>query len=172
MSTRRSKTKAAARTTSGPTPPAKPTEIVIAPSQPPLDVPDTASGDREPSVEELRELEVSVLREQERENVLGLAKEYPRIDRPLIHPLADALKGIPGLKPARARVVAQSLKQIADRAHDLDEIIDRILHEKYDPGEIAELVMAFQIVTEQLCSYADIMEERLYELFDGAKGLK
>jgi hypothetical protein len=128
--------------------------------------------DGDPSPEELRELEASVEREQAREEVLGLAREYPRTDRPLVDPLTTVLKSVPGLKPVPARVAAQSLKQIADLAHDLDEIIDRILRQKHDPEEVAELVMAFQVVTEQIGSYADVMGDKMYDLFDRAKGLK
>ena len=69
-------------------------------------------------------------------------------------------------------MVAQSLKQLADKAHDLDEILDRILSGKHEPGEVAELALAFQLVTEQLASYADVMADKLYDLFDRAKGLK
>jgi hypothetical protein len=127
---------------------------------------------REPSPEELRELEASVQIEQAREAHLGLARGYPRTDLPLVKPLTDALKAVPGLKAVRARVLAQSLKQLTDKAHDLEEIIDRILEEKHSPGEIAELVLAFQLVTELLSSYADVMGDQLYDLFDRAKGLK
>lgn len=126
----------------------------------------------EPSPEELRELEVSVEREEARQRLLGLAHDYPRADRPLVEPLTDALKAVPGMKPVKARLIAQSLKQLADKAHDLDEIVGRILKDKHQPGEVAELVLAFQIVIEQLCNYADVLEEKLYDVFDRAKGLK
>jgi hypothetical protein len=126
---------------------------------------------REPSPEELQALEATVRREEAREQLLGLARDYPRTDRPLVKPLTEALKAVPGLKAVHARVVAQSLKQIADNAHDLDEIVNRILQEKHDPGEVAELVLAFQVVTEQLASYAEVLGDKLYDLFDRAKGL-
>ncbi len=155
------------------TPTADPQEIIIPVPRQSLDAlqADCPPG-REPSPEELRELEASVQYETAREEHLGLARQYPRANRPLVRPLTDALKRVPGLKATQARVVAQSLTQLADKAHDLDEIIDRILNEKHDPDEVAELVMAFQVVTEQLASYADVMGGKLYDLFDRAKGLK
>jgi hypothetical protein len=173
MPKRRSTTKAARRKPSPRRSKADTAEIVIPVPRQSLDALQAdCPPSREPSPEELRELEASVQRDQEREDHLGLARAYPRTDRPLVKPLTDALRAVPGLKAVHARVIAQSLKQLADKAHDLDEILDRILNEKHDPGEVAELVMAFQLVTEQLASYADVMGDKLYDLFDRAKGLK
>jgi hypothetical protein len=172
MATRRTKPKAAKKT-----PPRRnqaPGRGEITPSSPQAVLPPPAALplDGDPSPEELRELEASVEREQQREKVLGLAREYPRTDRALVDPLTAVLKNVPGLKPVHARVAAQSLKQLADLGHDLDEIVERILHQKHDPGEVAELVMAFQIITEQIGSYSDVLGDKLYDLFDRAKGLK
>jgi hypothetical protein len=151
---------------------ADPTEIVIPAPRQSIEALQCDPPGREPSPEELLALEVSVGREQEREEHLGLAREYPRPDRPLVKPLTDALKAVPGLKAVQARVVAQSLQQLADKARDLDEIVGRILNERHTPGEVAELVMAFQLVTEQFSSYTDLLGDKLYEVFDRAKGLK
>jgi hypothetical protein len=147
-------------------------EIVIPVPRQSLDALQADVPGREPSPEELLELEVSVQGEQAREAHLGLARGYPHTDRPLVKPLTDALKGVPGLKAVQARVVAQSLKQLVDKAHDLDDIAERILGGKHPPSEVAELLLAFQLVTEQMSSYADVMGNKLYEVFDRAKGLK
>jgi hypothetical protein len=172
MASRSSKTKVAKKKPRRAAAAADPAEIVIPVPRQSLDALQADPPGREPSAEELSALEASVQREQAREAHLGLARQYPRTDRPLVKPLTDALKAVPGLKAVHARVVAQSLKQLADKAHDLDDIIDRILSGKHGPGEVAELVMAFQVVTEQLASYADVMGDKLYDLFDRAKGLK
>lgn len=173
MPNRRSTPKAVKRKSPRAAAKTDPAEIVIPVPRQSLDAlqADCPPG-REPSPEELRELEASAQIEQAREAHLGLARGYPRTDLPLVKPLTDALRAVPGLKATHARVAAQSLKQLTDKAHDLEEIIDRILEEKHDPGEVAELVLAFQLVTEQLSSYADVMGDRLYDLFDRAKGLK
>jgi hypothetical protein len=139
------------------------TETDAIPMEPPL---------REPSPEELQELEVFVSREEARVRVLGLAREYPRADLALVNPLTAALKGVAGLTSVQARVVAQGLKRIGDKAHDMNEILDRLVREKHSPAEVAELVMAFQLVTEHLCTYVDAQGTKLVELFDRAKGLK
>jgi hypothetical protein len=172
MGKSRSKPKARKRRSPRPAPKADPPEIVIPIPQQSLEALEDDDPVREPSLAELSALEVSVRREEARERRLGLARDYPRADRPLVNPLTDALKVLPGVKAVQARVVAQSLKQIADNAHDLDEIVDRILWEKHDPAEVAELVMAFQVVTERLASYAEVLEDKLYDVFDRAKGLK
>jgi hypothetical protein len=172
MGKSRAKPKASKRQSPKQAPEAVETEIVIPIPHQSLEALEEDGPVREPSAEELQELEASVRREEARERLLGLARDYPRSDRPLVKPLTDALKAVPGLRAVHARVVAQSLKQIADNAHDLSEIVNRILQEKHDPGEVAELVMAFQIVTEQLASYAELLEDKLYEVFDRAKRLK
>jgi hypothetical protein len=172
MSNRRTKGTTRKKVPSRGRPAADPAEIVIPRPRQSLEALQCDPPGREPSPEELLMLEASVTREQAREERLGLAREYPRTDRPLVKPLTDALKGVPGLKAVQARVVAQSLKQLADNAHDLDEIIERILNEKHTPGEVAELVMAFQLVTEQFASYAEVVGDKLTDVFDRAKGLK
>jgi hypothetical protein len=172
MAKRRPNTKSTRKKSPRATAEADPTDIIIPRPRQSLEALQCDPPGREPSPEELLALEVSVGREQAREEKLGLARQYPRTDRPLVKPLTDALKGVPGLKAVQARVVAQSLKQLADKAHDLDEIVGRILNEKHAPGEVAELVMAFQVVTEQFSSYAEVVGDKLTEVFDRAKGLK
>jgi hypothetical protein len=138
-------------------------EIDVIPTPPPL---------REPSAEELQELEVSLSRDEAREQALGLARAYPRADLPLVNPLTAALKGVAGLTPVQARVLAQGLKRIGDKAHDLTEILDRLVREKHSPDEVAELVMGFHLVTEHLGTYVEAQGTKLVEFFDRAKGLK
>jgi hypothetical protein len=151
---------------------AKTTKAVLLPSEVELEVLPSSPPLREPSAEELQELEVSVNREEAREQALGLARAYPRADLPLVNPLTAALKGVAGLTPVQARVLAQGLKRIGDKAHDLNEILDRLVREQHRPDEVAELVMAFQLVTEHLGTYVEAQGTKLVELFDRAKGLK
>jgi hypothetical protein len=151
---------------------ADPPEIVIPLPHQSLEALEDDGPIREPSSEELSALEASVVLEEQRERLLGMAREYPRTDRSLVKPLTDVLKTLPGVKPVQARLVAQSLKEIADNAHDLEQIVERILWEKHEPSEVAELVLAFQIVTERLASYAEVLEDKLYDTFDRAKKLK
>ena len=172
MASRRSKTTPGKQKSSRRKPEPDPEEIIIPPPRQSIEALQCDPPGREPSPEELLALEVSVGREQDREDHLGLARDYPRPDRPLVKPLTDALKALPGMKAVQARVVAQSLQQLADKAHDLDEIVGRILNEKHTPAEVAELVMAFQLVTEQFSSYVDLLGDKLYDVFDRAKGLK
>jgi hypothetical protein len=138
-------------------------EIEVRPAQRPL---------REPSPEELQELEVSLDHEEAREQALGLGREYPRADLALVNPLTAALKGVAGLNSVKARVIAQGLKRIGDKAHDLNEILERMVREDHSPEEVAELVMAFHLVTEHLSTYVDSQGTKLVELFDRAKGLE
>lgn len=173
MSKRRVKAEPRRKRTRPPVSKVPTVEIVIPPPRQSLEALQEDCGPgREPSPEELSALEVTAQREQRREKLLGLAREYPRTDRPLVKPLTDALKALPGVRATQARVAAQCIKQLADKAHDLDEIAERILQQERDPGKVAELVMAFQLVSEQLASYADVVGEKLYDVFDQAKGLK
>ncbi len=127
---------------------------------------------QEPTPEEIRDLEESVEHDIKRQKVKGLAKEYPRTNTNRTARLTDLLKPVPGLKPSERKDIAHALTVIADKALDLDEIMNRILDEKHSLEEIAELLVAFAEMTNYVCSYRRNLSPRLYEIFDRLKGLE
>ena len=127
---------------------------------------------QEPTAAEAQALENELTHHRARERVKGLAKEYPKTHRDRAAQLAALLKCVPALKPAARRTVAEALDIMVDKAHDLDEIVDRLLHEPHTPAEVGELLLAFQVVAGYLRSYDETLQARLYDIFDRVKGLK
>ena len=77
------------------------------------------------------------------------------------------------LGPGFLRPFGRDLGRIAEERREvgLEEISDRLLHEPYSPEEIAELLVAFQEVTNYLRSYGESLAPKVYDIFDRVKGL-
>jgi len=101
---------------------------------------------QEPAPKEVEALEADVSHHLARQKVKGLAKDYPKTHRKRTPQLTALLKCVPGLKPATRMHIADALNVIVDKAHDLEEIMERLLNEKHTPAEIGELLLAFQVV--------------------------
>jgi len=125
---------------------------------------------QEPTPEEIRDLEESVEREIQREKVKGLAGEYPKTNRQLKVQLVELLSRFAILKPTARKELANRINVIADKARDLDEIVQRLLNERHDPEDIAELLYAFQDMVGYIRSYSEKLAIPIVEIFDHAKG--
>jgi hypothetical protein len=66
--------------------------------------------------------------------------------------------------------LARALCDMADKARDLDDIATRLLKEPHTPQEIGELLIAFELTTEQLRGSSDDIDGKLYEIADRLKG--
>ena len=125
---------------------------------------------QEPTPEEIRDLEESVEREIQREKVKGLAREYPKTNRQLKVQFVELLSRFAILKPTARKELANRINVIADKARDLDEIAQRLLNERHDPEDIAELLYAFQDMVGYIRSYSEKLAIPIVEIFDHAKG--
>ena len=121
--------------------------------------------------EEIRDLEESVEREIQREKVKGLAREYPKTNRQLKVQLVELLSRFAILKPTARKELANRINVIADKARDLDEIAQRLLNERHDPEDIAELLYAFQDMAGYIRSYSEKLAMPIVDIFDHVKGL-
>ncbi len=126
---------------------------------------------QEATAEEIAELECDMEHHFARQKVMGLAKEYPKTDRQRKPEFMALLKRVPDLKLSERKELANALNVMADKAHDLEEIADRLLYEQPSPEEIAELLEAFQNVTNYIRSYAEGFGPRVFRIFDRVKGL-
>jgi hypothetical protein len=164
----RTKTKAKRRNT----PPIRNAGMDALPTDPPpLMIVERTELFREPSPAEIQALDQELAREEARTEALGLARQYPKTNRERSVPLAAALKHVPGLTPARRKVIAQVLSVVADAAHDLEEIVERLLKEKHTAAEIGELLLAIPGVAEHLRTYTESLEGKVREIFDQLHGL-
>jgi len=125
---------------------------------------------QEPTPEEIRDLEESAEREIQRQKVKGLAKGYPKAHRELKPQLVALLSQFPDLKSGIRKETANRINVIVDKARDLEEIAQRLLNERHNPEEIAELLYAFQNVAGYIRSYSKKLGIPIVEIFDRVKG--
>jgi hypothetical protein len=100
---------------------------------------------------------------------MSLVEEYPKMRRDLTSALRSLLQRVPGLGPREQEDYALALNDMADKAHDLDEIVRRLTEQELSPAEVGELLIAFELTTEQLRGTSDIINGKLYEIGDRLK---
>jgi hypothetical protein len=99
-------------------------------------------------------------------------EQYPKMHRNCTARLRDLLKRVPGLEPKEREDLAMAINNLADKAHDLNEIFEQLLQARHKPGELADLFIAFELTTEQIRVASDIIDGRLYEVGDRLKKLE
>lgn len=97
---------------------------------------------------------------------MGLDEEYPKTCRQRTEQIRRLLERAPELDPKECEDLAISLNQMADKARDLDEIVDRLLNEEHTPAEIGDLLIAVELTTEQIRGHSDVIDGKLYEIAD------
>ncbi len=95
---------------------------------------------------------------------MELDEEYPKTCRKRTGRIKQLLEKVPGLDARAQEEIASSLNQMADKARDLDEIMDRLLNESHTPEEIAELLVAFELTTEQIRGHSDVIDGKLHDI--------
>ena len=101
---------------------------------------------------------------------MSLDEEYPKTFRKQMARLRQVLECDPQLSSAERDEIAASLDSMADLATDLNDIVLRLMDEPHTPTEIGELLIAFELTTEQLRGHSDVIDGKLYEIGDRLKG--
>jgi hypothetical protein len=101
---------------------------------------------------------------------MSLTEEYPKTRRDFTAPLRLLFQRVPGLGPTEGADYALAINEMADKAHDLDDIVRRLIEGQYSPVQLGELLIAFELTTEQLRGASDIINGKLYEVGDRLKG--
>ncbi len=101
---------------------------------------------------------------------MELDEEYPKTFRKTLPRFRELLAQDQALSADQREVLAQALSDMADKAHDLEEIANRLLEERHTPQEIGELLIAFELTTEQLRGCSDDIDGKLYEIGDRLRG--
>lgn len=92
------------------------------------------------------------------------SKEYPRLRR--------LLECVPDLGQKEREEVADTLNDMSNLASDLNDIVSRLLNEEHTPAEIGQLLIAFELTTEQIRGHSDTIDGKLYEIGDRLKAVK
>jgi hypothetical protein len=100
---------------------------------------------------------------------MSLDEEYPKTFHQQTARLRQALECDARLTPEGREEVASTLNAMADLAGDLTDIVHRLLQEQHSPAEVGELLIAFELTTEQLRGHSDVINGKLYEIGDRLK---
>jgi hypothetical protein len=100
---------------------------------------------------------------------MSLDEEYPKTFRKTSSRFRELLAHDTALSAEERDELARALSDMADKARDLDEIATRLLEEPHTPQEIGELLIAFELTTEQLRGHSDDIDGKLYEIGDRLK---
>jgi hypothetical protein len=92
---------------------------------------------------------------------MELDEEYPKTCRKQTARLRALLECVPGREAREREESAMALNAMADKACDLDEIVQRLLNEPHTPKEIGELLIAFELTLEQIRGYSDDVDGKL-----------
>lgn len=95
---------------------------------------------------------------------MSLEEEYPKTCRKRSSRIAAVLGSVSDLSQHDREELALSMNQMADKARDLDDIVDRLLNEKHSVAEVAQLLIAFELTTEQLRGHSDTIDGKLYQI--------
>ena len=102
---------------------------------------------------------------------MSLDEDYPKTFRRRSRQVEKLFEGVTGMTPAQREEIADAISSMADKAVDLDEIVNRLLNEPHTPAEIGELLIAFELTTEQIRGDFDTIDGKLYEIGDQLKGV-
>jgi hypothetical protein len=102
---------------------------------------------------------------------MSLDEDYPKASRKDYARLRRLLECVPDLGKQEREEIADTLDSMADLASDLSDIVRRLITEEHTPAEIGELLIAFELTTEQLRGHSDAIDGKLYEIGDRLKEL-
>ena len=101
---------------------------------------------------------------------MSLDEQYPKTFRNTVGRFRELLARDGALSAEDREDLARALSDMADKARDLDDIATRLLEEPHTPQEIGELLIAFELTTEQLRGSSDDIDGKLYEIGDRLRG--
>jgi hypothetical protein len=102
---------------------------------------------------------------------MSLDEEYPKTHRDYLAGLRALLAKDAGLNPELRDEVATVINDLADKARDLEDIVQRLLTEPHTPAEVGELLIALELTTEQIRGESDLIDGKLYEIGDRLRGV-
>jgi hypothetical protein len=100
---------------------------------------------------------------------MSLDEEYPKSSRRDYSKLRRLLECVPDLGQKEREEIADTLNDMSNLASDLKDIVNRLVNEEHTPAEIGQLLIAFELTTEQIRGHSDTIDGRLYEIGDRLK---
>jgi hypothetical protein len=103
---------------------------------------------------------------------MSLDEEYPKTFRKQSAKLSQLLDRDKQLGDESREEIGESVNCMAELATDLVDIVNRLVGEHHTSAEIGELLIAFELTTEQLRGHSDAINGKLYEIGDRLKAVK
>lgn len=100
-----------------------------------------------------------------------LDEDYPKTFRDNTARLRQLLSTDTALPHDERKALALWLNDLADKAHDLEDIFQRLLHEPHSAAEIGDLLVAVELTLEQIRGASDQVDGKLYEIGDRLRGV-
>jgi len=96
---------------------------------------------------------------------------YPKMHRDCAGQLRGLLAQVSGLSQTHCQELAMAINDMADKANDLNEILERLLEPGQSSATLGDLLIAFELTTEQLRGASDVIDGKLFDIGDQLKGL-
>jgi len=103
---------------------------------------------------------------------MELDEQYPKTNRTLSARVRALLARDPHLDAKLRDDLAYAINDMADKACDLEDIFQRLLNEEHTDAELAELLIAFELTTEQIRGMSEVIDGKLYDIADRLKGIE
>jgi hypothetical protein len=103
---------------------------------------------------------------------MSLDEDYPKASRKDDPRLRRLLECVPHIGQKEREEIADTVNDMANLASDLNDIVRRLVGEDHTPAEVGELLIAFELTTEQLRGHSDTIDGKLYEIGDLLKAVK
>lgn len=100
---------------------------------------------------------------------MGLEEHYPKHHTNHVRKLCSLLTLAPHLDVRAREDIALAVNEMADKAADLVDVMRRLVEEKHTPEEVGDLLIAFELTTEQIRGQAESVEGKLYEVGDALR---
>ena len=97
---------------------------------------------------------------------MSILDQYPKTHTNMTSQLRALLAQVPGVQPRECDDLARAINDMADKACDLHDIFRRMLQVPIALHELAHLLVAFELTTEQIRGDSDTINGKLYELSD------
>ena len=102
---------------------------------------------------------------------MELQEEYPKTYRNWTARLRSVLQLDGSLADEDRQLLAMAINSMADKACDLEDIVQRLLNEPHSPTEVGELLIALELTTEQIRGNSDVIDGKLYDIADRLKNV-
>lgn|SRR5262249_26481336 len=102
---------------------------------------------------------------------MPLDEDYPLTARDFARKLRTVLEADSKLDAKARENLGHVLNSLADKACDLDHLIQRLANDPLSPAQVGELLIALELTLAPLRGYAEDLRGKLFDIGDRLKGI-